>query len=275
MQPWHWAPAGVRVLSKRRVKAAALSAGLLLALGLITLQAQDRSENVAKADGNAEARAGQALFQQNCSFCHGRDARGASGPDLIRSTLVVHDVNGEVIGEVIHNGRIDKGMPAFSLDDASVRQIAAYLHQQGKLAATVASRIPSEYPLEQLLVGNADAGKTYFDGEGRCATCHSSTGDLAHIASKYKPIELQSRIAFPDGAKATGEVIAGGRRFSGEVLYSDEFWITLMADGEPRTWDRRLAKVTLHDPLAAHVALLTQYTDKDIHDLFAYLESLK
>ena len=256
--------------------ARAFSLCLLLSLGLCSLFAQDRSEDAAKADGNAEATAGRAIFQQNCGFCHGRDARGASGPDLIRSTLVNHDVAGDLIGQVVHNGRIDKGMPAFQLADAEVRQIAAFLHQQGKLASTVASRIPSEYPLDRLLVGNADAGKAYFNGDGKCATCHSPAGNLAHIASKYKPLELQSRIAFPDGAKSSAVVVDdAGRQYSGQVLYSDEFWVTLMTDGGPRTWDQRLARVTIQDPLAAHVALLTQYTDKDIHDLFAYLESLK
>lgn len=254
----------------------ACSLYLLLTLGLCGLFAQDRSEDASKTDVQAEATAGQAIFQQNCGFCHGRDGRGASGPDLIRSTLVNHDAGGDLIGQVVHNGRVDKGMPAFQLQDARVRQIAAFLHQQTKLASTVASRIPSEYPLDQLLVGNADAGKAYFNGGGKCAQCHSPTGNLAHIASKYKPLELQSRIVFPNGAASTGVVVdLSGRHYSGEVLYVDEFFITLMSDGEPRTWERRLAKVTIQDPLARHVALLTQYTDKDVHDLFAYLESLK
>ena len=181
-----------------------------------------------------------------------------------------------MIGPVVHNGRVDKGMPAFELPDLQIHQIAAFLHQQGKLASTVASRIPSEYPLEQLLIGNADAGKTYFNGAGKCAQCHSATGNLAHIGSKYKPLELQSRIVFPDGAKSTASVTDNsGHQYTGEVLYSDEFFITLLSDGQPRTWDRHTVQVVIQDPLAAHVALLTQYTDKDIHDLFAYLESLK
>jgi cytochrome c oxidase cbb3-type subunit 3 len=167
-------------------------------------------------------------------------------------------------------------MPAFELPDTQIQQIAAFLHQQAKLASTVASRIPSDYPLEQLLVGNAGAGKEYFDGAGKCTQCHSTTGDLAHIASKYKPLELQSRIAFPYGAKSMATVTEKSeRQFTGEVVYADEFFVTVLSNGARRTWDRRIAKIELRDPLAAHVALLTQYTDKEIHDLFAYLESLK
>jgi len=249
---------------------------LVLTLGIYCLPAQDRSEGTTIGDTAGEASSGQAMFQQNCGFCHGRDGRGASGPDLIRSTLVNHDVSGDLIGPVVHNGRPNQGMPAFQLADAQVRQIAAFLHQQGKLASTVASRIPTEYPIEQLLVGNSDAGKAYFNGSGRCVQCHSVTGNLAHVASKYKPLELQSRIVFPDGAKSTATVTdRSGHQYTGEVLYSDEFFVTLFSDGKPRTWDRRTAKVAIQDPLAAHVGLLTQYTDKDIHDVFAYLESLK
>jgi cytochrome c oxidase cbb3-type subunit III len=249
---------------------------LCVSVGLATVAAQDRSDNAAKADRASEATVGKAIFQQNCSFCHGQDGRGASAPDLIRSTLVNHDVDGDLIAEVVHNGRPDKGMPAFQLPDAQIRGIAAFLHQQGKLASTVASRIPTDYPVEQLLVGNAADGKAYFNGAGKCAQCHSPTGDLAHIASKYKPLELQSRIVFPYGAKSMASLTdSSGHQFTGELVYADEFFVTLLTNGIRQTWNRRTAKVEIRDPLAAHVALLTQYTDKDIHDLFAYLESLK
>jgi cytochrome c oxidase cbb3-type subunit 3 len=248
---------------------------LLFALSAGLLVAQDRSNAVNQPDGAAAA-AGKAIFQQNCSFCHGQDARGASGPDLIRSTLVNHDAGGDLIGQVVHNGRPDKGMPAFQLPDVQIQQIAAFLHLQAKLASTVASRVPSDYPLEQLLVGNAAVGQQYFNGAGQCTQCHSATGDLAHIGSKYKPLELQSRIVFPYGEKATASVTdSQGRSFSGELVYADEFYVTLLSNGVRRTWARRLVKVQIHDPLAGHVALLTKYTDKDIHNLFAYLESLQ
>ena len=249
---------------------------LLFILPVGMLFAQDRSDSASPSDAAAAAAAGKAVFQQNCSFCHGQDARGASGPDLIRSTLVNHDVGGNLIGQVVHNGRPDKGMPAFQLPDAQFQQIAAFLHLQAKLASTVASRVPSDYPLEQLLVGNAAAGRQYFNGAGKCVQCHSATGDLAHIAGRYKPLELQSRIVFPYGKKATATVTEkDGRSVTGQVVYADEFYVTLLTEGVLHTWSRRLAQVQIHDPLAAHVGLLTEYTDKDIHDLFAYLESLQ
>lgn len=225
----------------------------------------------------ANAPAGKALFQQTCGFCHGPDARGASGPDLIRSALVSHDVNGDLIGQVVRNGRPEKGMPAFQLPDRQVLQIANFLHAEAKIASTVASRVPSEYPLEKLLVGNAEAGKAFFNGAGGCAECHSLTGDLAHVASKYKPIDLQTRIAFPSGiAMAISITEPSGKKFTGDQVYADEFVISLRGrDGWIQTWNRNKVIVAVHDPLAAHEKLLTVYTDQNIHDLFAYLETLK
>lgn len=246
-------------------------------VGCCTVQAQDPDDMPAHPADNAQAAAGQAIFRQNCGFCHGQDARGASGPDLIRSTLVNHDVQGNLIGQVVHNGRPEKGMPAFQLPDTQIAEIAAFLHAQAKLASTVSRRVPTEYPLATLLVGNADAGKQYFNGAGQCAHCHSPSGDLAHIASKYKPLELQSRIVYPYGENPVATVTdAAGHTFKGEQVYADEFLVTLrLSDGTLRTWTRRGIRVEVRDPLAAHVALLDRYTDKDIHDLFAYLETLQ
>ena len=137
--------------------------------------------------------------------------------------------------------------------------------------------MPEAYPLEKLLVGSAQAGKAYFNGPGRCAECHSPTGDLAHIASKYKPIDLQTRIAFPSGTEPTLTVTdSSGKAITGEQTHSDEFIISLRdRDGWVHSWKRDTVKVEIRDPLASHVTLLTTYTDKNIHDLFAYLETLK
>jgi len=225
----------------------------------------------------ANVSTGRAEFRQTCGFCHGPDARGASGPDLIRSSIVSHDVNGNLIGPVIRNGRPEKGMPAFPMSDTQIRAIADFLHAEAQLASSVARRVPSEYPLEKLLVGNAEAGKAYFNGEGQCVKCHSTAGDFAHIATKYKPIDLQSRIAFPSGAVPTVVVTEpSGEKITGDQVYADEFLVSLRTpDGWIRSWKRSAAKIEIEDPLAAHEKLLNTYTDKAIHDVFAFLETLK
>ncbi len=243
----------------------------------VLLLAQDLDNVSPRQVDSSNVGAGKAQFQQTCGFCHGRDARGASGPDLIRSSLVSHDVNGNLIGPVVHKGRPEKGMPAFQLSDTQISNIAQYLHAQAKVAASVSQRIPSEYPVEKLLVGDAAAGQTYFNGHGNCFSCHSSTGDLAHIASKYKPFDLQTRIAFPSGLQPLLNVKdSSGQTFSGEQVYADEFLVTLRDKSNwVHTWKRNTVRVEVHDPLAAHEQLLKSYTDANLHDLFAYLETLR
>lgn len=243
----------------------------------VFLRAQDPDDIRAQQADSPNISAGKAQFQQTCGFCHGPDGRGASGPDLIRSALVSHDVNGNLIGPVVHNGRPEKGMPAFQLSDAEIGNIAQFLHAEAKIASSVSQRIPSEYPLAKLLVGKADAGRAYFNGAGNCRSCHSVTGDLAHIASKYKPFDLQTRIAFPSGMNPILTVKdSSGQTFTGEQVYADEFVVTLRdKSGWRHSWKRNTVQVEVRDPLAAHERLLKSYTDSDLHDLFAYLETLK
>lgn len=229
--------------------------------------------------GGADVAHGKALFQQKCGFCHGPDATGGEGPDLLRSSLVSHDQNGELIGKVVREGRPGKGMPAFDLNEAQITHIAAFLHDRARaLSSLYLSNKSIDYPLGRLLVGDAKAGKAYFDGAGKCSGCHSVTRDLSHIAAKYKPLDLQSRLVFPKGAEPIVTVtLPSGARISGKQVYADAFNVSLR-DGEGwiKTFSRQEnVKIQIEDPLAAHVNLLASYTDKNIHDLFAYLESLK
>ncbi len=252
----------------------------LLGFTATILFAQDPADIAATSQQKSTATAaaaGKAEFGQTCGFCHGANGRGASGPDLIHSSLVSHDVNGDLIGQVVRNGRPEKGMPAFQLSDGHIRSIAVYLHAEAKLASTTYQRGPGEYAVEKLLVGNAQAGRTYFEGAGKCAACHSPGGDLAHVAAKYKPIDLQSRIAFPAGAVPTITVTErSGEVTSGSQVYADEFVVSLRDKNNwIHSWNRALVTVGIKNPLAAHEEILSQMTDAHLHDLFAYLETLK
>ena len=220
---------------------------------------------------------GRTQFKSSCGFCHGDDATGNRAPDLIRSAVLSHDTNGDQLGPIIRNGRPDQGMPAFAtLSATQISDIAAFLHRQAD-AALQSNRVPKDYPLSKLLTGNADAGKAWFNGAGGCAACHSPTGDLAGVARKYSPLDLQQRFLFPSGAKPTATVtLRGGQVLEGTVSHDDEFEIAIRGkDGWYRSWPRSDVTVEIHDPLAAHRALMEKYTDRDIHNMFAYLETLK
>jgi cytochrome c oxidase cbb3-type subunit 3 len=221
---------------------------------------------------------GRTQFKSSCGFCHGDDATGNRAPDLIRSAVLSHDTMGDQLGPVIRNGRPDQGMPAFStLSAPQISDIAVFLHSQAN-AALQSNRVPRDYPVAKLLTGNAAAGKAWFQGAGGCAACHSPTGDLAGVANKYSPLDLQQRFLFPGGgAKPTATVTPRvGQAVEGTVEHNDEFEIAIRGkDGWYRSWPHSEVKVEIHDPLAAHRALMEKYTDRDIHDVFAYLETLK
>jgi cytochrome c oxidase cbb3-type subunit III len=215
-------------------------------------------------------------FAQSCGFCHGADATGARGPDLVRSPLVAHDVNGDQIGDVIRHGRPDKGMPPQNLSDQQISDIAAFLHAR-LIQSIESSGVPSVYSVERMLTGNADAGKAFFNGAGRCKDCHSATGDLAGVARKYSSIELESRMMFPEGPPPHATVtLAGGEQISGRLKHLDDFVVIVKdSSGAFRSFARDQVKVDLQDPLAAHHQLLEKITPTEFHNLFAYMASLK
>jgi cytochrome c oxidase cbb3-type subunit 3 len=226
----------------------------------------------------ASVERGRTQFKSSCGFCHGDDGTGNRAPDLVRSVIVNHDEGGNLLRPVIKNGRPDKGMPAFSsLKDNDIADIVNFLHARAD-AALNSGDVPSDYPVAKLLTGNAEAGKAYFNGAGGCAGCHSVTGDLAHIASKYSAVDLQQHIVYPERevprtAKVT---LPDGRVVEGKLRVADEFTIALVdKDGWYRSWPRDAVKAEIHYPLAAHRELTTKYSNADMHNLFAYLVTLK
>ncbi|HEV2380273.1 MAG TPA: c-type cytochrome [Terriglobia bacterium] len=222
-------------------------------------------------------RQGAQQFQQSCGFCHGPDATGARGPDLVRSKVVADDENGNLIGDVIRQGRPDKGMPALPLNSSQIQAIAAYLHDRAR-EGLESARLPKEYPLSKLLTGNAEAGKAYFEGAGGCKTCHSPTGDLKGVASKYSPLELEAQMLYPEHAPPTTvtAVLPSGERVKGILEHFDEFTVALRDDsGWQRSFSRDEVMLEMDDPLGAHKKLLVKISEKELHDLFAYMETLK
>jgi len=231
---------------------------------------------------------GQKTFVSACGFCHGANAKGGeSGPDLLRSVLVLDDDNGERIAPVILNGRADKGMPKFALSQAEISDIATFLHNGIRAAS-----LHGVYPIIDIVTGNAKAGQSYFNGSGKCNACHSVTGDLKGIGSKYDPVTLQGKFLMPRaagriGAESAGKVNAqivvkvtlpSGKSLEGKLLHVDDFNVSFIdSGGEYRSFAREgdVPKVETLDPLQAHLDMLKKYTDADMHNLTAYLVTLK
>jgi mono/diheme cytochrome c family protein len=223
------------------------------------------------------AEAGGALFQQNCAFCHGRDAMGGeTGPDLTASTLVQSDTTGEKIAAVIREGRPDNKMPAFNFSPLEIRSLIAFIRAREAAAKAHPGGRRGVSP-EDLQTGNAQAGKQYFEGAGGCVKCHSATGDLAGIAKRYQGLQLEEHMLYPRDAKSKVTVtLPSGEKITGTLAYRDEFTVGLRdSAGIYRSWSTSRVKFTLESPVDAHVEQLPKYTDDDIHNLMAYLQTLK
>jgi mono/diheme cytochrome c family protein len=232
----------------------------------------------AAPDGAAAAR-GEKLYAPNCAFCHGDKARGASGPNLVRSAVVLRDEKGETIGPLIAKGVPDKGMPAFpNFAEGQLYDIAQFLHLQVEL---VANR--GLYKRLNIVSGDAKAGEAYFNGAGGCKSCHSVTGDLQHIGSKYPADTLQTRFIWPGGrgggggrAQKATVTTSSGEKITGTLKRIDDIDVSLYdAAGYYRSWPRDRVQVELDDRLIGHRDLLPKYTDADMHNLTAYLVTLK
>ena len=180
----------LRVLQRGAGVVAVLCCGRRSRIGI----AQLISRPVPPADA---VERGKKQFVIQCGGCHGADARGEDdGPDLVRSVIVLDDEQGSLIGPLLRKGFPNEGMPAFDLSDAQIQDLAAFLRERTQAAIN-----RNAYPLQNLLTGDAKAGEAFFNGAGRCNTCHSATGDLAGLASRFQPRAIAD--AVPVSARRT------------------------------------------------------------------------
>lgn len=239
---------------------------------------QPRSPQSYQAD---QIKLGETRFASQCGFCHGRDASGGEGgSDLTRSTLVAEDVNGDKIRPVVRNGRPDEGMPPQTITENDLEAIVAFLHDR---QTTAASQLGGRRSVDEadLMTGNAEAGRVYF--ASACTKCHSATGDLAGIAKRFQGLQLLQRMLYPGSggggpARRPSVVVTtpSGETIRGTLAYRDEFVIALTdANGWYRSWPTRQVTFTVDDPLSAHIDQLGKYTDSDMHDVLAYLRTLR
>ena len=252
----------------------------------------------------AAAKRGAPIFASNCAFCHGPQARGAEGPSLIYSELVLKDIHGATIADFLKAGRPEKGMPSFAtLSDEQRKDVAEFLHQQ---IEDVANR--GTYEIKNIVLGDPKKGASYV--AAHCLGCHSLTGDLKGLGKKWRPADLQRNWIMPprtaaraitatvrdsrglndgqhtaDSQRAPrgqpasdGQHIGNGQHtWQGRVQQIDDFRVSLVNDSGRLTVIERNPGVTveLHDPLAPHVAMIGNLADPDMINVTAYLETLK
>ena len=241
----------------------------------------------AKEDPAAYER-GAKTYTQYCAGCHGATARGSVGaPDLVRSILVLDDEKGILIAPILRDGKPDAGMPKLGLSEPQISDLVAWLHVQ-----TYSAGHRTTYAFQDVLTGDAKKGEAYFNTT--CKGCHSPTGDLQGIGKRYDAFALQARWLQPRGgrggrggrgaaesAKSATTVtvtLPSGEKVSGVLDRVDDFSVSLRdSAGDYHSFTREGAtpKVEIHDPLKPHTDLLSKYTDPDIHNVTAYLVTLK
>jgi len=126
-----------------------------------------------------------------------------------------------------------------------------------------------------LATGNLEAGKQYFDL--KCVKCHSATGDLKGIASRFEGLHLEEQMLYPREAKSKVTItLPSGKTVKGTVAYQDEWTIGIHDENKAyRSWKVNKVRIAIDPGLDGHVALFPQYSDADIHNLTAYLVTLK
>jgi cytochrome c oxidase cbb3-type subunit 3 len=274
----------------RRATAVTL-AGVCLAVASLAGQPPAPGVERLRAFDAAAVERGRTVFGDKCGSCHRPNARGGqgfAGPDLIRSVLVLQDMNGRQIGAHLQAGHPDKRKPPIPLTPTDIADIATFLHREITYAAERAN-----YQLQYVMTGDATAGEAYFNGAGGCNRCHSPAGDLKGIGSRNDGPRLQALVAFGTigGGRGRGDAgaasrtarratvtLPSGETVSGVLVRLTDFDVTIRDDkGLPHSWLRSgsTPKVEVTDPLQGHIDLLPKYTDADIHNLAAYLATLK
>ena len=234
---------------------------------------------------------GKSLYSVSCSFCHGSDARGGSiGPNLLRSEVVLQDQNGELIAPIVHGSRAEKGMPAIELNDGQVSDVAGFLHNLRVAGRDFANRDPIN-----IVVGDATAGKATY---GRmCASCHAEAQSFKYLIDAIPdPRTFQQAWLLPGSPGNMGfggapnkypgskvppvgvTVTVDGRATTGTLERIDDFYVALKTpDGATHSFERLgdLPKVEIHDPVHAHREMFRTIKDSEIHDITAYLVTLK
>jgi mono/diheme cytochrome c family protein len=231
---------------------------------------------------------GKALYGVNCTFCHGAEARGGSGgPSLIRSAIVLNDKDGELLTPLVQKGIPDRGMPGLPLTAEQVSGIAAFIHSFRVGGYDISRQRPPS-----IVVGDAKAGEACFNA--KCGSCHSVAGDLKGFGAKFSdPQTLQQTWLMPGGGRrgfgdtpppttvtpvTVTVTLPSGQKLEGRLVRIDDFIVTLAdSEGGQRTFRRNgdTPKVEIRDPRQPHRDLLGTYTDKDIHNVTAYLVNVK
>jgi cytochrome c oxidase cbb3-type subunit III len=269
-----------------------LPLGVGVLAGALSLSAQLRVGPLEQHEVDAAAAdRGRSVWAAECINCHGTNGRGGDdgdGPSVVRSEMMARDRYGNLLGEFLKAGHpTQSGKPSASLTEEQIVDVAHFIHQ--RIFETL--RSSPTFDVQDVLTGNVEAGRAYFNGAGQCTQCHNAEDDLAGIGGRMQPVELQQRFLFPASRGRRGFSFAGssgpktmvvvtlptGESFTGELERIDNFYVSMRdGNGDYRTFKRSKGVTVVQDnPYQFHIDLLDKISDTQIHDIVAYLETLK
>jgi cytochrome c oxidase cbb3-type subunit III len=240
---------------------------------------------------------GRRIFTASCAPCHGPDGRGGveGATDLTRSPILRADDGGKQLAAFLKVGRPERRMPPVPVSDTDAADLYAFIRSVAAGPAAARGGGASHGAITAVVVGDAAAGEARFNGAGGCRECHSASGDFKSIGARLTPAAIQGRLVLPRGnggyppsfnsppdprdpARTVTVTQASGDAISGTLMWITDFSVTLRdASGTLRSFarDGDVPKVEVKDPAQWHLDHLRTLTDKDMHDLTAYLVTLK
>jgi len=243
------------------IRVPALLVFALLSTAELAAQMPSRAAIASSNEDEGAVGRGAALFAARCAHCHGPAGRGRNPEtDLMRSAVVRRD---EAAGKLAAH-------PEPPLNAAQTADIRVWLRV---LVVAVAGKGNQDFL--NILTGDPGKGREFF--AARCSGCHSVEGDLAGIGDKYDPAVLQSLWLNPRRAKTPRSVTVTPPGVSGTLERIDEFRLTLReANGTRREIPLNDdSRVEIRDPLQPHYDLYPGLSDRDLHNVTAFLATLK
>jgi mono/diheme cytochrome c family protein len=216
---------------------------------------------------------------------------------------------GQVLGPYLRKGhQTQSGKPSSQFTDAEITQLAQFLSE--RVNETMRGSPTYVVLNENVLTGDPKAGETYFKGAGGCTKCHTDQQrSLAGIGSRYTTAQqLQARVLYPGpagggrGGRGRGRGAApsvstagaevpkpdplapvttitrpGQKPINVWTVQEDAFFLTYRdAEGITQTIRKTPdVNITVTNPMQWHLDFADRLEDDVMHDLTAYLWSLK
>ena len=222
----------------------------------------------------ADIDAGNRLYNNYCSGCHGAEGNSMAGANLSRGTFR-RATNDEELSRLILTGVPGTPMPPSAFKPDQVMQIVAFL----RAFPSIRSRQSSS--------GDAARGKALFEGKGGCVECHRVNGrggrsgpDLSDIGELRRPADIEQSLIDPGAVilsqnRVVTVTMRDGKTVRGRVLNQDTQSIQMMGPGDKPTSIARAGIRSVNEENSSMPSAKDKLTTQELADVVSYLQTLK